>query len=150
MTDYLETQVDKFTFRVAKDRKYNSAGIWALLEGTAVRVGLSDFVQQTSGDIAFADVQPAGTMLEVGEVFSEIETIKVDMDILSPLGGKIVKVNPIMATVPETINLDPYRDGWICEIEPSDFENDWNNLLDPEAYFIEMKHQAEEELKKNG
>ena len=150
MTDYLETQVDKFTFRVAKDRNYSTSGVWALVQGNTVRVGLSDFLQQTSGDIAFADVQPAGTVLEVGEACSEIETIKVDIDILSPLGGKILRVNPLMETVPETINLDPYGNGWICEIEPSDLEHDWKNLLDPEAYFIEVKRQAEEELKKNG
>ncbi len=56
MTEFLETQVDKFTFRVAKDRKYSSFGIWALLKGNAVQIGLSDFLQQTSGDIAFADL----------------------------------------------------------------------------------------------
>ena len=150
MTDYLELQIDKFTFRVAKDRKYSSSGVWALMEGNSVLVGISDFLQQTSGDIAFTDVQPAGSVLKVGEACSEIETIKVNLDILSPIGGKIVRVNPLMETVPETINLDPYGDGWICEIEPSDREQDWKNLLHPEAYFIEMKRQAEEELKKNG
>ncbi len=147
MTDYLETQVDKFFFKVAKDRRYSSSGIWALADGNVVRIGLSDYMQQSSGDIAFADVEPVGTKLKAGDTCAEIETIKVDVDILSPLSGTILVVNPLMENNPETINQDPYGDGWICEIEPSDWEADCENLLDAEAYFVQMKLQAEKEAK---
>ena len=149
MTDYLETQVDKFTFKVPTDRRYNSFGVWAKAEGNHIRIGLSDFLQQSSGDIAFADVNPIGTIMAVGDAASEIETIKVDISIPSPLAGQIVKVNPLMETAPETINLDPYGEGWLCEIDPSYWESDLQNLMDPDAYFIHMKQQAEEEVNKN-
>lgn len=149
MTDYLETQVDKFTFKVPTDRQYNSFGVWAKAEGNHIRIGLSDYLQQSSGDIAFADVNPIGTILAVGDAASEIETIKVDISIFSPLAGQIVKVNPLMETAPETINLDPYGEGWLCEIDPSAWESDLKNLMDPDAYFVHMKHQAEEEVNKN-
>ena len=149
MTDYLETQVDKFTFKVPTDRYYTSYGVWAKAEGNHIRIGLSDYLQQSSGDIAFADVRPTGTVLSVGDEASDIETIKVDISIPSPLAGKIVRVNPLMETEPETINQDPYGEGWLCEIEPLDWESDLKNLMDPDAYFAHMKQQAEEEVNKN-
>lgn len=63
MSEFLETTVDKFTFKVATDRLYTAEGVWAKLDGDLVRVGLSDFVQQRSGDVAFAEVKPAGTQV---------------------------------------------------------------------------------------
>ena len=150
MTDFLETTVDKFTFKVPTDRQYNASGVWAIAQGKQVRIGLSDFLQQSSGDIAFAEVKPAGTVLEVGEPAGEIETIKVNISIPSPLAGQIARVNPLMESAPETINQDPYGEGWLCEIEPSSWESDQKNLLGADAYFDLMKRQAEEEVKKNG
>lgn len=149
MAVYLETTVDKFTFKVPTDRKFSTSGIWALAVGERVRIGLSDYLQQSSGDIAFADVKKVGTLLSVEEEAAEIETIKVTISILSPLAGRIAQVNPLMQFTPEIINQDPYGEGWLCEIEPSDWENDQGNLLDPEAYFVLMKQQAEEEVNKN-
>lgn len=149
MTDYLETKVDKFTFKVPTNRYYNALGVWALAVGKHVRIGLSDLLQQSSGDIAFADVKKVGTVLAVGDEACEIETIKVTLAILSPVAGQIVQVNPLMETAPETINQDTYGEGWLCEIEPSDWESDLKNLMDPDAYFVLMKQQAEEEVNKN-
>ena len=149
MADYLETKVNKFTFKVPTDRQYSSSGVWALGVGKHIRIGLSDFLQQSSGDIAFADVKPTGTVLAVGDPATEIETIKVTVAIPSPLAGQIVKVNPLMENSPETINQDPYGEGWLCEIDPSAWESDLKNLMDPNAYFAQMKRQAEEEVKKN-
>jgi glycine cleavage system H lipoate-binding protein len=67
MPDFLETTVDKFTFRVATGRWYTAEGVWALPEDGSVRVGASDFLQQRSGDVAFVEVQPAGTPLAAGD-----------------------------------------------------------------------------------
>lgn len=147
MSDLMETKVDKFTFKVATDRFYTTEGIWALADGSVVRIGLSDFVQQRSGDIAFADVKPEGTVLEAGDDAAAIETIKVNVDIASPVGGKIVRVNPLMETAPETINQDPFGEGWLCEIEAADWETDRLKLLDAAAYFVQMKQEAENEAK---
>src|SRR5512137_1358055 len=76
MPQYLETTADKFTFRVATDRLYTPEGIWILEEpGTQrVRIGLADYIQQRNGDVAFANVKPAGTKLSAGGQFGEIET----------------------------------------------------------------------------
>ena len=154
MPEFLETRVDKFTFKVAADRYYSSEGVWASPlpqgegRGVRVRVGVSDFLQQRSGDVAFAEVNPEGTVLATGDEVAVIETIKVNISLTSPVSGKIVEVNPAMATAPEAINKDPYGEGWLAVIEPGDWETDRARLLDAQAYFTLMKRQAEEESNK--
>jgi glycine cleavage system H protein len=148
VTEFLETSVDKFIFRVATDRFYNSEGVWAKEEDGRVRIGLSDFVQQRSGDVAFAEIKPAGTSLAFGDEVAVIETIKVDIAFMSPVTGKILEVNPAMAEAPEAINQDPFGEGWLVVIEPADWASDQIRLLDPQAYFVHMKGDAEEEAKK--
>jgi glycine cleavage system H protein len=148
MTEFLETKVDKFIFRVATDRFYNDEGVWAKEEKGGVRIGLSDFVQQRNGDVAFAEVKPVGTSLDFGEVVAVIETIKVNIEYTSPVTGKIVEVNPAMTETPEVINQNPYGDGWLALIEPADWAVDRARLLDSQAYFVRMKGEAEEEAKR--
>jgi glycine cleavage system H protein len=148
MPEYLETMVDKFTFKVATDRLYNAEGIWAKAEGKLVRVGLSDFVQQRSGDVAFAEVKPAGVAVAFGDEVAVIETIKVNISLGSPVAGKVVEVNPVTSTTPEVINQDPYGSGWLAVVAATDWETDQSRLLNPQAYFEKMKHEAEQEVKK--
>ncbi|HSF83665.1 MAG TPA: glycine cleavage system protein H [Anaerolineales bacterium] len=146
MTEYLETSVDKFTFKIATDRFYNAEGIWAKQEGQYVRIGLSDFLQQRSGDIAFAEVKSEGTALAFGDEVAVIETIKVNISLSSPVSGKILEVNPDMGTAPEVINQDPFEKGWVAVIEASDWGADQTRLLDAPTYFAKMKKEAEEEV----
>jgi glycine cleavage system H protein len=148
MPEYLETVVDKFTFKVATDRLYNAEGIWAKAEGKLVRVGLSDFVQQRSGDVAFAEVKSVGGAVTFDDEVAVIETIKVNISLGSPVTGKVVEVNPAMSTKPEAINQDPYETGWLAVIEATDWESDRSRLLKPQAYFEKMKLEAEQEVKK--
>ncbi len=148
MTNFLEATVDKFIFKVATDRFYNTEGVWAKEENGRVRIGLSDFAQQRSGDVAFAEIKPAGTVLAVGEELAVIETIKVNITYTSPVNGKITEVNPAMNDAPEAINQDPYGVGWLAVMEVVDWEAERAKFLDPQAYFKIMKGQAEEEAKK--
>jgi len=148
MTEYLEVTVDKFIFRVARDRLYNAEGVWAKEENGLIRIGLSDFLQQRSGDVAFAEVKPEDTVLRFGDEVAVSETIKVDIGLSSPLSGKVIEVNPAMEEAPEAINQDPYGAGWLAVIEATDWDADRSNLLDPEAYFVRMKTEAENEVTK--
>jgi glycine cleavage system H protein len=148
VSEFLETTVDKFIFRVATDRYYHHEGLWAQAQGNRIRIGLSDFLQQRSGDVAFAEIKPEGTTLSVGDEVAVIETIKVNISLTSPVKGKIVEVNPAMESSPEAINQDPYGQGWLAVLEASDWEADKAALLDPQAYFKVMKNQAEAEAKK--
>jgi glycine cleavage system H protein len=149
MPNFMELTVDKFTFKVATDRYYTREGIWAQADGKRIRVGLSDFLQQHSGDVAFADMTPEGTVLQAGDEIASIETIKVNLSLASPVSGKIVEVNPEMGTAPEAINQDPYGAGWLALIEATDWDVDRAGLLDPPAYFAYMKVEAEREAKKD-
>ena len=146
MPDFLETTVDKFTFKVATDRFYTSEGVWAKEENGRVRIGLSDFVQQHSGDIAFAEIWPAGTAVAAGDEVAAIETIKVNISLASPVTGRIMEANPALSGAPEAINQDPYGAGWLAILEATDWEADRSRLLDPQAYFEKMKREAEQEV----
>ncbi len=148
MPEFLEVTVDKFTFKVAADRWYTREGVWVQPEADRVRVGLSDFLQQRSGDIAFAEIKPVGTVLTAGDEAASIETIKVNVALSSPVSGTVVEVNPEMDAAPEAINQDPYGAGWLAVIETSDWETDRTRLLDAAAYFDAIKREAEEEMKK--
>jgi glycine cleavage system H protein len=148
MAAFFETTVDKFTFRVDPTCFFNREGVWARVDGNLARLGLSDFLQQRSGDIAFLEVKPAGSILAMGDEFSSIETIKVDIALSSPVSGKVLLVNPALETTPEIINQDPFGEGWLCEVELSEWKTDRLRLLDAPAYFAKMKREAEEEVKR--
>jgi glycine cleavage system H protein len=147
MSKFLETMVDKFTFKVATDCLYNAEGVWAKAEGTRVRVGVSDYLQQRSGDVAFAEVKPMGAEVAYGDEIATIETIKVNISLRSPVTGRIVEVNPGMSTAPEAINQDPYGSGWLAVVEKANWDTDKAQLLDPETFLAKMKLEAEQEIK---
>jgi glycine cleavage system H protein len=149
MPKYLETTAGKFTFRVATDRLYTPEGAWILPEpdDKRVRVGLADYVQQHNGDVAFANVKPAGTPLVAGAQFAEIETIKAMVDVHAPVSGTIVEVNAALNAMPEAVNQSPYEAGWLAVIEPSAWRAERSKLLGPAAYFALMQAQVQEDLK---
>ena len=145
--DYLEARIDKFILRVARDRAYTAEGVWALAEGEGtVRVGVSDFLQQSSGDVTFATVRPAGTHLSAGDPFISYETIKIVTELGSPVAGTIAEVNPELALWPERINQEPYGAGWLARLAVDPAAPAGPPLLDPPAYFELMKRRAEEEI----
>ncbi len=146
MSSFLETTIDKFTFRVDSTCFFNGEGVWVRVEGNRARLGLSDFLQQRSGDIAFVEVKPEGTVLVFGDEFSTIETIKVDISLSSPVTGKVVKVNPSLESTPELINQEPFGEGWLCDLELSAWDADKLKLLDAAAYFEKMKVEAAAEV----
>ncbi|MGA1998467.1 MAG: glycine cleavage system protein H [Terriglobales bacterium] len=150
MAEYLQTTIDKFTFRVATDRLYTSDGVWVLAElsqdSHCVRIGVTDYLQQHNGDVAFANVKPQGTTLKAGDDCAELETMKVNVALLSPVSGKIVAVNKALELTPEVINQDPYDKGWLAVIEASDWDAERSKLLDAPSYLSAMQSQAQQEL----
>lgn len=146
MSAFLETTVGKFTFRVDPSCLYNDEGVWVRAEGDRARLGLSDYLQRRSGDIAFVEVKPAGSILSSGEEFAGIETIKVTIALSAPLSGRITRVNPALETAPEIINQDPFGAGWLCEVEPGAWGSERAHLMDAKAYFEKMKIEANDEV----
>jgi len=145
--EYLEATVDKFVFRVARDCRYSDADVWAKREGNRVRVGLTDFLQQKSGDVAFVNLKEVGTVLAANDELAAIETVKVDLVVPAPLAGKIVAVNNALADHPELVNSDPYGVGWLVEVVPTN-PADYDALLDAETYLPQMQARAELERTK--
>ena len=151
MTDYLELSVDKFTFRVAKDCLYSREGVWLLPltspNGVKVQMGLSDYLQQHSGDVAFVNLKGPGTTLHAGDEFGEIETIKVTVGLPSPVSGSVLRINQALELNPEFVNQDPYGKGWLVELKAADWNSARPNLLDANTYFDFMKTEIASELK---
>jgi glycine cleavage system H protein len=148
MLEFIETTVDKFIFRVATDRFYSTDGIWAqeVVAGERVRVGLSDYSQQRMGDAAFVHVKLPGTRLAPGKTFAEIESIKSNADLFSPVKGVISDINKSLVSTPEIVNQDPYDKGWLAEIAADDWKADQARLLKPVEYLSVIREQAEKEL----
>lgn len=150
MSDYLETTYDKFTFRVQTGLRYSRADMWARWEEGRVTVGLSDFLQRRSGDLASVELPAPGNQVVAGELCCTLDTIKAAVDIVSPLTGQVLAVNADLEGSPELINEDPYGRGWLFQIEPADPRAFGTELLDAEAYFEWMVGRLEEEASKLG
>jgi len=142
----IKVTIDKFTFLIPRDLSYSETGVWVKLEGSRARLGLSDFTQQHSGDVAFAKARPVGTKLESGDEFAEIETVKVNVSFPSPVKGTIVEISPSLEEAGELINQDPYNKGWLAVVELTDWEKDRARLLDAEGYAALVRNQVETEL----
>jgi glycine cleavage system H protein len=140
--DYLQISVDKFVFRVERTCRYSDADVWAKRDADRVRIGLTDYVQQKSGDVAFVNLKALGTVLAADDELAALETIKVDLVVPAPLAGKIVAVNDALAGHPELVNSDPYGEGWLVEIEPTNMA-DFDALLDADSYLPKLRARAE-------
>jgi glycine cleavage system H protein len=147
MTDFLETTIDKFIFKVATGRVYSPEGVWVLEEGeTRVRLGVSDYQQQLGGDVAFVHLKPIGASLRPGDEFAEVETIKTTTSLPSPVSGTVIEINRDLETAAERVNQDPYGQGWLAVIEVADPKAARAALLGADAYLALIRKQAEEEL----
>jgi glycine cleavage system H protein len=146
--EYLQASVDKFVFTVKKGYLYDEQGLWVTVEDVLARVGVTDFLQQSSGDVAFVNLPEPGTVARQGQEMGSIETIKADVRIDFPVSGVIRERNEELDVRPELVNEDPYGAGWLVRIEMTHFESNREKLLSAEEYLTVMKSQAEEEAKK--
>lgn len=113
--------------------KYTNEHEWIRLEGDTAYVGITDYAQQQLGDIVFIDVTTEGETLDKGEVFGIIEVVKTVSDLFLPIGGEILEVNPQLEERPELVNQDPYGEGWIIKLKPTD-ASELDDLLDAAGY----------------
>ena len=116
-----------------EDLRYSTDHEWARTEDGRVRVGITDFAQDTLGDVVFVDLPEVGTTVSAGGTFGEVESTKSVSDLYAPVGGTVVEVNGELADAPNRINDDPYGEGWICVIDPSD-PAELEALLDAAGY----------------
>ena len=121
------------------DRRYTDQHEWALVrdadgEGTVVRVGITDHAQDALGDIVYVQLPAVGDEVGPGSAIGEVESTKSVSDVYAPVSGVVTAVNEALEDAPETINADPYGEGWLVEITVSDGDDPTADLLDAEAY----------------
>lgn len=105
---------------VPDDLSYSSDHEWVRVEGDLLRIGITDYAQDSLGDVVFVEVPEVGTTYEAGDAFGEVESTKSVSEIYAPVGGKIVEINEDLESAPESVNSDPYGNGWIVVMEPTD------------------------------
>ncbi len=113
--------------------KYTSEHEWIRLEGDIAYVGITDYAQNQLGDIVFVDITTEGETLAKNDVFGTIEVVKTVSDLFLPVSGEVIEQNEALADDPSLVNTDPYGDGWIIKIKPSDL-SEFDTLLDASAY----------------
>lgn len=97
--------------------KYSKDHEWIRVEGNEVVVGITEFAQDQLGDIVFVEIETEGETLDKEEVFGTVEAVKTVSDVFMPVSGKIIAFNEKLADAPETVNKDPYGEGWMIRIE---------------------------------
>ena len=116
------------------DLKYTEEHEWLRLdEDGSVTVGITDYAQEQLGDVVYVELPEVGQPVVAQEEAGVVESVKAASDIYAPVGGNVVAINSVLDEAPETVNEDPYGDGWFFKIEPDD-EADLDELLNAEAY----------------
>jgi len=113
--------------------RYTKDHEWIKLEGNIATVGITDYAQRELGDIVYVEVETIGKSLQAGAVFGTVEAVKTVSDLFVPVNGTINELNPALANSPESVNNDPYGNGWMIKMTVDEVA-DINKLLDAAAY----------------
>ena len=123
--------------------KYQKSHEWARKDGDLVVVGISDYAQDSLGDVVFVELPEVGATLKQGESFGVVESIKSASDLFMPVGGEIAEVNDSLTDTPETVNEAPFGDGWMIKIKPTDV-SEYDSLMSAADYEEYTKTLEEE------
>jgi len=123
------------------DLKYHPEHDWARIDGDVATFGITWYAQDALGDVVFFDPPEKGAEVSANQVYAEVESVKAVSDVFSPLTGEIVEVNDALSDAPETINSDPYGDGWLVKVKLSD-PSEVDELLDAAAYEALLQSEA--------
>src|SRR5438874_5436530 len=105
---------------VPEELKYTKEHEWVRVDGDRLTVGITDYAQDALGDVVYVDVPEVGTEVRAGEPFGEVESTKSVSDVYSPVTGTVIERNEALADRPGLVNSEPYGDGWMVVIRPSD------------------------------
>ncbi|GAA4508341.1 glycine cleavage system protein GcvH [Hymenobacter ginsengisoli] len=106
---------------------------WISLDGDTATIGITDHAQRELGDIVYVDIDTVDKDIAQHDVFGTVEAVKTVSDLFSPISGTVLEVNPKLADAPETVNSDPYGDGWIIKMKVAN-QGEVAGLLSAEAY----------------
>jgi glycine cleavage system H protein len=118
---------------IPSELRYSTDHEWAKVEDGRVRVGITDYAQDALGDVVYVDVPEVGAKVERGESCAEVESTKSVSEIYAPISGTIAEINGDLTDNPQRLNEDPYGEGWMFVIEPTD-DAQLGELLDAEGY----------------
>lgn len=113
--------------------KYTKDHEWVRVEGNDAFVGITDFAQSELGDIVYIDIETEGEELNKEDVFGTVEAVKTVSDLFMPVSGKVVQVNPKLVTNPESVNKDPYGEGWMIKVSLKN-ASEVSSLMTVDAY----------------
>ena len=113
--------------------KYSSDHEWVKVDGNEAYIGISDFAQSELGEIVFVDITSEGEKVDKGAIFGSIEAVKTVSDLMMPITGEVIEVNPKLDDEPELVNTDPYGEGWIIKVSIED-EAELDELLSSADY----------------
>jgi glycine cleavage system H protein len=119
--------------------KYTKEHEWIKVDGDVAIVGITDFAQGELGDIIFVEVETVGKTISQDAVFGTVEAVKTVSDLFSPVNGEIIEFNTKLNSNPELVNTDPYGEGWVVKMKPSDL-GDIDQLMDVTSYQAFVGH----------
>jgi len=125
-----------------KNLKYHKEHDWAKVEGDVAVFGITDYAQNSLGDIVYIELPEVGTEVTAGTSYAEVESVKAVSDVYAPLSGSIIEVNEEVIDAPEIINESPYENGWLVKVKLSD-PSEADDLMSAEEY-EEMLAEEEE------
>ncbi|MCX7867292.1 glycine cleavage system protein GcvH [Limisphaera sp. VF-2] len=123
---------------VPGELRYTKTHEWVRLDGGVATVGITDHAQRELTDIVFVELPAVGRELRAGEACGVVESVKTASDLYSPLTGRVVEVNSALPDHPGWINSDPYGQGWLFKLAPSQLQ-EWDGLLSPEEYRAQIE-----------
>jgi len=118
---------------IPTELKYTKDHEWIKIDGDIATVGVTDFAQSELGDIVYVDVDTLDETIERDEIFGSVEAVKTVSDLFMPLSGEVIEFNEDLEDAPESVNTDPYENGWMIKIKLNDLSQ-IDNLLDADAY----------------
>lgn len=127
-----------------EDLKYSKEHEWARAESEGLVVGITDYAQDSLGEIVYVELPEEGSKVARGEAFGVVESTKAVSDLYSPASGTVTEVNDALLDNPELINEDPYEDGWLIRIDMSD-ESELGDLMDVAGYLTFLEEEKEKE-----
>ena len=118
---------------IIADLRYSEEHEWVRVEGTQVRIGITDFAQSELGDIVFVELPEVGDEIVAEETFGSVESVKTVSELYAPISGKVIEVNTNLEDSPELVNESPYEGAWMIVIEPTDI-SELAKLMTAEQY----------------
>lgn len=116
-----------------RELKYDKEHEWVRTQGDVAVIGISHFAQDQLGEVVYIDLPEEGDEVVAGETFGEIESVKSVSELYTPVSGEVVRVNEALADSPETVNEDPYGEGWMIEVRMAD-ASQVDDMMSAEAY----------------